>query len=105
MTTQTSALQTATVEQGAHQIADNIYCTSAAVQRQRLLDFMVRNSSVNTMYARDVLNILAPAARIKELKDLGYNIDKVLMTVHDRDGRPHPRVALYFLVKPGELKT
>jgi hypothetical protein len=43
--------------------------TTTIAQRERLLQFLIENGSVNTMFARDRLNILAPAAGIKGLRE------------------------------------
>ncbi|MDQ2075769.1 helix-turn-helix domain-containing protein [Marinimicrobium sp. ABcell2] len=73
--------------------------TSTRAQRKRLLDALIDLGAVNTLYARDRLNILMPAARIKELKNAGHDIFTDRITITDRDGRPHSRVARYVLIK------
>lgn len=103
MTTYRSAPLTGEVKQGAHQTVDNVYCTSTAAQRKRLMDYLIHNGAVNTMYARDRLNIMAPAPRIKELRDQGHVIHTARLTINDRDGRSHPRVALYTLLELAEV--
>lgn len=93
---------TGEVKQGAHQIADNAHCNSTAAQRQRLLEWLIHNGSVNTHFARDRLNIMSPAPRIMELRGLGHQIETERMTINDRDGRSHPRVARYVLLQLAE---
>lgn len=77
----------------------NNFDTSTKAQRDRLLDSMIRIGSVNTLFARDRLNIMSPAARIAELRKAGYQINTVPVEIFDRDGRSHCRVARYVLVK------
>jgi hypothetical protein len=77
----------------------NKFDTSIKAQRDRLLDSMIRIGSVNTLFARDRLNIMAPAARVAELRKAGHQINTVPVEIYDRDGRPHCRVARYVLVK------
>jgi hypothetical protein len=47
--------------------------------------------------ARSELEILAPAARIFELRRMGYRIDTIWVTEETETGIPH-RVALYVLI-------
>ena len=67
--------------------------STAAAQRQRLLAYLKLNGSVSTLEARAALAIMAPAARIWELKNrAGHRI------ITHRD---HRRIATYFLLPPG----
>lgn len=75
--------------------ADN---TNANAQRQRLLAALIVGE-VSTFYARDQLNILMPAARIKELRNQGHDISTFRITIDDGYGRTHNGVARYVLVK------
>jgi len=52
---------------------------------------------VDTITARSDLNLMMPAARIKELRDAGHNIKTQRITLTDEHGRKHHGVALYFL--------
>ena len=76
--------------------------TTASAQRERLLQFLSKNGSVNTMFARDRLNLMQPAARIKELRDLGHKIHTDRIVINDRDGRRHNKVARYVLLELAE---
>jgi len=105
MTTYKNASSTGTVEQGAYQTTYNVYDTSTAAQRQRLLEWLLNHGSVNTLFARDRLNILAPAARIIELREKGHKIHTDRIVINDRDGRPHRRVALYTLLQLAEVQA
>jgi hypothetical protein len=67
-----------------------------SAQLARLLE-RLHQGPVDTLTARRELNILMPAARIKELKDLGHDISKHTLTLTDDQGRSHRRMALYYL--------
>lgn len=73
--------------------------TTSFAPRKRLLETMQRLSAVNTMYARDRLNIMMPAARIKELRKLGHIIYTDRITIKNKQGFIHRGVALYVLIK------
>ncbi|WP_437883540.1 helix-turn-helix domain-containing protein [Pseudomonas sp. LRF_L74] len=70
--------------------------TSAEAQRARLLE-RLQEGPVSTIEARRDLNILMPAARVKELRTAGHVIQTHRMRLHDDQGRPHSGVALYLL--------
>jgi len=71
--------------------------TTTAAQRQRLLDWL-RTSPITTCEARAILNILAPAARIFELRhQFGHNIAMRWIIDKDFFGRPH-RIGEYALL-------
>ncbi len=70
--------------------------TSTAAQRDRLLAWL-KQCAVDTITARRDLNILAPAARVRELRLSGYPIKTQRITLTDDQGRTHLGIALYFL--------
>jgi hypothetical protein len=72
--------------------------TSGSAQRRRLLNWMRNNGPIDTMAARRDLNILMPAARIKELKDRGYTFHTQRVTITDEQARSHSNIALYTLI-------
>lgn len=72
------------------------YITSGHAQRTRLLT-RLQLGPIDTLTARRELNILMPAARIKELKNLGHEIRSHRITHIDEQGRPHHGIALYYL--------
>jgi hypothetical protein len=78
--------------------------TTTSAQRERLLRFLIDNGSVNTMFARDRLNIMAPAARIKELREQDHKIHTDRIVINDRDGRRHNKVARYVLLELAEVR-
>lgn len=71
--------------------------TSARAQRFRLLAAL-KQGSVTTFHARADLNILMPAARVKELRSLGYNIATERIQLFDQQGNRHSGVAKYVLM-------
>lgn len=73
----------------------NASSTSTAAQRARLLAYLSDSGPINTIQARNSLNIMMPAARVKELRAQGHGIDTVFITALDGEGRSHRRVALY----------
>jgi hypothetical protein len=68
---------------------------SAAAQRARLLDAL-RSTSVTTLEARRMLDILHPAMRVLELRRQGYLIETVWARQETDAGIRH-RVARYVL--------
>ncbi len=71
---------------------------TAAAQRDRLVGYMREHGEVNTLQARCKLNIMAPAPRVMELKELSYCIGRELRTATDEYGDTHPRVAHYWII-------
>lgn len=74
--------------------------TSLSAQRKRLLGALklAQGLGVSTLEARSVLNILAPAARVHELRWMyGYNILSKWINQTDERGRKH-RIVRYVLV-------
>lgn len=74
----------------------NNHITSSDAQRSRLLA-RLQLGPVDTLTARSELNILMPAARVKELRDLGHDIRSHRITHTDDQGRAHHGIALYYL--------
>jgi hypothetical protein len=73
--------------------------TSANAQRKRLLEALQKLGAVTTVYARDRLNIMAPAPRIKELREQGHKIHTDRINIIDSNGCAHGNVARYVLIK------
>jgi hypothetical protein len=76
---------------------DSITNISIPAQRNRLLEALI-NGTVTTYEAREMLNIVQPAARIIELREQGHDIVTSLETLPDAAGRLHPRSARYILI-------
>jgi hypothetical protein len=70
--------------------------TSAHTQRLQILSHL-RKRSLNTFELRE-LSHMAPAPRIKELRDKGFVIVTSFENVTDGHGKLHKRVARYSLV-------
>jgi len=70
--------------------------TTAEAQRARLLE-RLQLGPVDTFEARSELNIMMPAARIKELREAGHDIQTHRLTLTDEQGRTHHGVARYYL--------
>lgn len=72
------------------------FSTSPQAQRSRLLTYLKAKRSITTQEAREKLDILAPAARIFELRhDQGYNIT-MLWDIVDT-GKAKHRIGRYIL--------
>ena len=67
-------------------------------QQERVLHAL-REGPQSTFTLRSRYNVMMPAARIKELRDMGYQIETIRQTRVDDYGRKHPAVALYVLVE------
>ena len=68
-------------------------------QRLRLLDYLKTHGTITTLQARSELDILAPAARIWELRHkLGYRINKIEIADYTEAKRKHTGIAKYVLV-------
>lgn len=76
--------------------------TTTQAQRARLLDALL-DGPITTIEARSRLNIMMPAARVKELRALGHPIVTHLRDLHDDHGRRHSRVAVYYLSVGSEV--
>lgn len=71
--------------------------TSLANQQAIVLS-AVRNESQTTSSLRTDYGVMHPAARIQELKEMGYRINTVRVSVITPDGVKHRSVARYFLI-------
>lgn len=74
----------------------HLHDTSNGAQRRRSLK-RLQQGPVDTLTLRRELCVLMPAARIKELRDLGYNISTTRVSLADEQGVWHKGVALYTL--------
>lgn len=69
---------------------------SKAAQRGRLLQYLQLHGSITTLQARQILAVMSPAPRIKELRELGYSITTNWVKDTDSAGVEH-RQGLYVL--------
>lgn len=74
----------------------NLADFSKDAQAARLLERLCLGP-VDVFTARHELNILHPAARIRDLREKGYPIKTHLKTLEDPAGYTHPRCAVYYL--------
>lgn len=69
---------------------------SKAAQRGRLLQYLQQHGSITTLQARQILAVMSPAPRIKELRESGYSIKTNWVKDTDSAGVEH-RQGLYVL--------
>lgn len=86
--------------EGTPKKTPRVNSNSSNAQRKRFLE-RLKLGPVDTVTARSELDILCPAARVLELRKLGYNIETVWLNRPTDCGDVH-RVALYVL-HAGEL--
>lgn len=89
--------KTATPE-GSSRKRHGLNDTTRIAQQRRLLT-RLQQGPIDTLLARRELNILMPAARVKELREQGHDIHTRRITITDEYGHTHHGVALYTLVK------
>jgi len=98
----TSPKETAAPLQAAISKPNNTKSTSAAVQRQRILE-RLRLAPATTVELRQELDVLAPAPRIFELRhNYGYEIDSIRVVDETIAGHKHS-VAQYALIREAQL--
>ncbi len=77
---------------------------SAASQRQRILDYLYIHNRLSTITAREELDVMHPAARVKELKDkfgfAGRIVTEWRVDTNEQGNRH--RNALYVLLSNGQ---
>lgn len=81
----------------------NALPNAACEQRKRLLE-RLRLGTVSTLEARRELDIMHPAARVMELRNAGYQIDRLTVDEPSDCGQLH-KVARYVLVVTGDGST
>lgn len=87
-------------EAALKQIRDQFSGVSRVTQRLRLRAVLNQGHTVTTNEARDGLDIMHPAGRIKELRDEGLCVLTLWETVEADNGDRH-RIAKYLLVRGG----
>ena len=70
----------------------------SVTEQQRRVLHALREGPQSTFSLRSRYNVMMPAARIKELRDMGYQIDTIRQSGDDDYGRKHPGVAIYVLL-------
>lgn len=77
----------------------NFNDNSAHNQRLKILDWLLEKGSITTTQAREHLDVMHPAGRINELRNVGYLINKVHVDWVGGLGVKHNRVARYILTQ------
>lgn len=77
--------------------------TSYAAQRGRLLRYLKEHGSITTLQARQLLAVMHPAGRIRELRHSGYAISTYWSVDVDSAGIKH-RQGLYILCIADSIK-
>ena len=83
----------------------NFKDNSANNQCIKILDWLLEKNSITTSEARQFLDVMSPAARIKELKEAGYLIITVDDTWTSEHGINHKGVARYVLTHKQPLES
>jgi len=97
-----SPKETAAPLQAAIPKSNKTKSTSAADQRQRILE-RLRIAPATTIELREELDVLAPAPRIFELRhNYGYEIDSIRVVDETMPGHKHS-VAQYALIREAQL--
>jgi hypothetical protein len=73
-------------------------------QRRAILDYLRKEGHLTTLYGRETLGIMSPAARVLELRKDGFPIVTHWTTSQDMAGKRH-REAMYVLMSDGSTKT
>ena len=76
---------------------------SYAAQRGRLLQYLKEHGSITTLQARQLLAVMHPAGRIRELRHSGYAISTYWSVDVDSAGIKH-RQGLYILCIADSIK-
>ena len=71
---------------------------STTTEQQKRVLHALREGPQSTFSLRSRYNVMMPAARIKELRERGYQIDTIRQSGDDDFGRKHPGVAIYVLL-------
>lgn len=72
--------------------------TAIEAQELRTLDALIAGSA-NTIELRHLHNVMHPSGRVKSLRDKGHTILTCRESALDAEGRLHPRVARYVLIR------
>jgi hypothetical protein len=81
----------------------NDHSNSASSQRARIADYLMENICATTVELRDILDVMHPAGRIKELKAKGWQIITHFERYPTACGKMH-RAGKYVLIKAPKLR-
>lgn len=77
---------------------------TASNQRKAIYQHLAKEGYLTTLYAREQLGIMSPAARVLELRKKGYSIATHWTTSQDMAGTKH-REAKYVLMSGGNTEA
>ena len=77
----------------------NFKDNSSSNQCLKILDWLFEKGNITTTKAREHLDVMSPAARILQLKKMGYQIDRLNDTWTSDHGINHKVVARYVLTQ------
>lgn len=77
----------------------HLHDNSANAGQRRMLEGFELFGQVTTVIARELLGVMHPASRVRELRERGYEIDMRRVSVIGHDGREHRNVASYSLIR------
>lgn len=77
----------------------NFKDNSASNQCLKILDWLFEKGNITTTQAREHLDVMSPAARILQLRKMGYQIDRLNDTWTSEHGINHKGVARYVLTQ------
>lgn len=83
----------------------NFKDNSTSNQCLKILDWLFEKGSITTTQARQNLDVMSPAARILQLKKVGYQIVKINDTWTSEHGIKHKGVARYVLTQNQPLES
>ncbi|KAI3598723.1 hypothetical protein D8I24_5669 [Cupriavidus necator H850] len=72
----------------------------AAAQRNRILAYLREHKSLSTLEARHEIDVMAPAARIQELRNQGFEIHTSRVWEQTPEGKPHWVGRYHLLAEP-----
>ena len=81
----------------------NDHSNSNSSQRARIADYLMENICATTIELRDILDVLHPAGRIKELKAKGWQILTIKEDHPTACGKLH-KVGKYVLIKAPKVR-
>lgn len=77
----------------------NFKDNSSSNQCLKILDWLFEKGNITTTQAREHLDVMSPAARILQLRKMGYQIDRLNDTWTSDHGINHKGVARYVLTQ------
>ena len=76
----------------------NDHSNSSASQQARIAEYLIENIRATTIELREILDVIHPAGRIKDLRGKGWDIVTIMENHPTACGKMH-RVGVYILFK------